>query len=149
MSVQAIGEVRANREFPTMSPIRKYAGTSHGLTLLVLSASDVNNKGLRLDMRVASDSQLQDFAGQINDVMNNSQVSKFYVRSVKLNGVFQDSFNGWPLVHNDTAPVSKDEYLNGSNVLVDIDISASEHVWRFYRHAQPGNRVLRLFTSEA
>ena len=138
------GEIRSSREFPTLASIKKHAGTSHGLTLLALSAADLVNKNLNLEMKCSGDSQLQNFSGQINDVINTSQVTKFYLRSVKVNGVFQDSFNGVKLQKTDEPPVGEDDY-NNAHVLLDIQVGAGEYVWKFYRYSQAGHRSIRLF----
>ncbi len=137
-------EFKFNRQFATAESIQKYAGTTHGLTLTALSLVDQANRDLQIEVACVGESQLQDFASQIRGILHQSKVIKIYFRSVKVNGVFQDSYEDSNLEHDDSAPCSPEQYKNKANSICDIEINGDGQVWKFWRNPENAPRVLKL-----
>lgn len=137
-------EFRINHQFPTADSIRKHAGTSHGLTLTSLSLIDKANVGLTIDISCVGESQLQDYATQIKGILQRSEVIKVYFRSVKVNGIFQDSYEDLTLEHTDAAPTSSEQYKHKSHSICDIEITGDGQTWKFWRNPENSPRVLKL-----
>ncbi len=136
-------EVKINQNFPTESSIKKHVGSSHGLTLITLSLLDSANKDLAIELFCTGDSQLQDFSAQILGIIKRFEVIKVYIRSVKLNGVFQESYDDSKLEDNADRPFSVDQFKK-NDVICDIEINNREQRWAFWRNPEIAPRTLRL-----
>jgi hypothetical protein len=140
--------VQFNKSFSTEEAIKKYLGSTHGLTLIALSLADIKNKELRIDLACTGITQMQDFSNQINMILHNSEVIKIYFRSVKINGVFQDTVADMKLEeleHDDNPPTNHIQYKNKSHVILDIVIDSDGQTWNFYRLPEGIPRTLRLY----
>ncbi len=137
-------EFRISRQFPTAASIQKHAGSSHGLSLVALSLVDKANKDLTIEVSCVGETQLQDFASQIRGILQNSKVIKVYFRSMKVNGVFQDTYEDSKLEHDDTLPTSPEQYKDKAHTICDIEITGDGQTWKFWRNPENAPRVLKL-----
>mgnify|MGYP001608657366 CR=1 FL=1 len=137
-------EFKMSRQFATSESIKKYTGTPHGLTLAVLSLIDKINKDLTIELACIGESQLHDFSTQINNILHRSEVIKVYFRSIKINGMFQESKNNIKLEQDDTTPTSSEQYKNKSHVICDIEIDGDGQKWKFWRNPENMPRILTL-----
>lgn len=136
-------KIRFNREFPTASSIQQHNGSSHGLTLMVLSLIDKSNAKLAVELICSGESQMQDIASQIKSILQTSKVVKVYFRSVKNNGVFQPTYDELKLESVDGTPSSPDAY-GKYHAILDIETTADSQIWKFYRNPEAMPRTLTI-----
>jgi len=137
-------EVRVSRTFPTEQAIQKHVGTTHGLTLIVLSLIDKANADLSIDLSCVGESQLQDFSTQIMGILQHSEVIKVYFRSVRVNGVYQDTYDELKLERDSSRPTSPEQFKNKSHAICDIEITGDGQKWSFWRTPEATPRVLNI-----
>lgn len=137
-------EVRTSRTFPTEQSIQKHVGTTHGLTLIVLSLIDKANAELSMDLSCVGESQLQDFSTQIMGILQHSEVIKVYFRSVRVNGVYQDTYDEFKLERDSSRPTNPEQFKNKSHAICDIEITGDGQKWSFWRTPEATPRVLNL-----
>lgn len=139
-------EFKFNSSFPTAASITKFAGTSHGLTLAAISVVDKPNTNLEIEIVCSGPAQVADYADQLRCILQKSKIIKVYFRSVKIEGVFQDSYSNLTLEPVDGKPISNSQFSNKVDVICDIDICGDNQTWKLWRLAEPNARVLKLTT---
>lgn len=137
-------EVAVNRPFPTEQSIKKYIGSTHGLTLIFLSLVDKANVGLSIDLSCVGESQLRDFSTQFMGILRTSEVIKVYLRSVRVNGVYQNSYEDFQLERDSSRPASPEQFRNKSHAVCDIEITGDGQKWSFWKNPESAPRVLNL-----
>lgn len=137
-------EVKVSRPFSTEESIQKHVGTTHGLTLIALSIIDKANANLSIELSCVGESQLQDFVTQLMGILQHSEVIKVYFRSVKVNGIFQNSYDGLELEKNCSKPTNSEQYKNKAHSICDIEITGDGQTWSFWRNPETTPRILKL-----
>ena len=137
-----------NRDFPTASTITKHADSTHALTMTALSLIDKDNQGLQIEILCSGTAQIADYADIIKCMLQTLKVATVYFRSVKIDGVFQDTYLNLTLEQNDDKPSNYTQFKNKADVVCDIEIANDSQTWSMWRLAEPACRVLKL-TSES
>ncbi len=135
---------KISHEFPTAASIMKFAGTSHGLTLTTFSVIDKQNADLQISIVCSGISQLNDYVEQLKGILQTNEVTKVYIRSVKVDDVFQESYLDLSLEKTNSAPTSHEQFKNKSHVICDIEITEDSQTWKFWRMAEENPRVINF-----
>jgi hypothetical protein len=137
-----------NNSFPSAKLITQHAGTPHGLTLSVLNLIDSQNVNLRIDVTCSGTAQIEDYSELIACILQKINVVKIYFRTVKVNGVYQDTFANSQLERDDTAPFDIALFKNNAEVICDIESDTNKYVVKIWRKTETTARTLTL-TSES
>lgn len=130
-------ELKFNKDFCTASSIKKYAGTSHGIALMVLSLLDNANISLDIDV-TCSELYFQDMVKQVNCVLNTTKVLSVNIRAVTKNTFNLVDENELTLLNiklSDKTP---------SKVICDISIENNNVTWTFWRNPEIKPRTLKI-----
>jgi hypothetical protein len=142
--IQHSVEFKFNKDCASAELIQKYAGTSHGLTLTVLSIIDIVNKGLNVDMLCVNEKQMFNYLAQVRNVLQNSKVVNVFFRSLRVNGVFQDKYEDMNLEHDNSCPVDHNKLKTQTQCICDIQVIGDVQTWSFWRRAENIPRVLKF-----
>lgn len=142
--IQPSVEFKFNKACASAELIQKYAGSSHGLTLAVLSIIDIVNKGLSIDMLCVNEKQMFDYLAQVRNVLQNSKVVNVFFRSLRVNGVFQDKYEAMDLEHDNSCPVDHNKLKMPSHCICDIQVIGDVQTWSFWRRTENAPRVLKF-----
>jgi len=137
-------KVEFNSTFPTATSIMRYAGTTHGISLIALSMIEQNNKKLDITVTFDGDTQLNAAATHVMAILKKSDSVPVYLRTVKTNGVFESKYGDAELQTNDVPPTSPDEFPSKSGAILDLSITHNTQTWTFYRLHDPHPRHLKL-----
>lgn len=138
-------EIYSNRDFSPLETIKKNTKSTHCLTLMILSLMDLPNATLEIEMICENEIQMQDIILQLHLILTKSEIIKVYIRSVKLDGKFQESFNENKLEQETPIPNYIEQFKNKSDVICDIEIQQNQYqIWKFWRFAESIPRQFKI-----
>ena len=125
-------------------PIRKALEQSSGTSRLALSMLDAVNRGMTSSLKVDSSVAVEMTSESLIGNWLKCQSSRVYLRSVKQDGVFLDTYAGVKLVSDDSFPESPNCYINGTSVILDVIMDGFIHTYKCYRWPDRVPRTLTL-----
>jgi hypothetical protein len=135
--------IKANLETEALTQAKKFAGSSHGLSMMALNMLDALHKGLNVTMSFEDGGALENCADQMLAVWMRCESNKVLLRSVKQNSTFLKSYFGKELSENTAFPSTSTEY-NNAKIILDAELSDFAHTYKFYRWNELTPRVLIL-----
>lgn len=139
-----IPKITSNLPTSAVQTAQKYAGTSHGYSIIALTLLDKENRGYTIDVTFDTMEELQSAADQMLGVWERCESNKVLFRSCKNNGVFVNTFNGNLMKQNDSVPSLSEEFNTHVQVIMDMCTDDTSITYKFYRCNEQRPRILKL-----
>jgi len=138
-------QVTSNIDLSMVSQIKKHIHDSHGASLTAVTMIDslTEHQGLNIEITFNSESELSSFVDHLIGVWDRYEPIPTVIRSFNTDGKFIESFNGVQLIDNNQAPTNINDYKN-KKVLIDVEKTGMNFVFKFYRWGEVYPRVLKL-----
>jgi hypothetical protein len=136
-------KIESNIAFVTLQAIKKHSTEAFLSSLIAVSMIDNTTRDLELTVSYVDNAIAQTV---ISDIIASFLVYKpvpIYVRSYKVNGVFQRSLDGNKFEQTSVFPQSTDDY-KGKKAVVDIEKTSSSCVYYVYKWNEVKPRILRI-----
>ena len=132
-----------NLETDFLAETKRRVNTSHGMSMLALAMLELRHVGLNVTLTFEDIDTLENCAEQMTAIWDRCESNRVLFRSVKKDGAFLKEYFDRPLSEETTHPTSPDEYKL-SKIILDADMNANTHVYKFYRTNEQRPRLLTL-----
>lgn len=148
MNIDNRPEIKSNLESNLDLLIKKYAGMSHGLSLIAISLLDPAHKSITIEMKYNDQHTLSNAVDYIIAIWNAYEPILTKLRTYKIDGKLLDHCGDLSFSLDDAYPHSTDAFGH-YKVLVDITNTENKtYIFNLYRWGEPGPRVLKLYTMD-
>jgi hypothetical protein len=134
-------DIYCNIDIKPAETVKKYVGSTHGISVLALTLIDPNSHGVEFSIKYSSEQQLLYTVTQLIDVWCKYAPVKTFLRSCCVNGVYQTEYND----------VSLEPTQNPTNLgfglktaAVDLDIKDNVYTFTVFRLNENSPRMLVL-----